>query len=276
MPFDRQNYLLHLVPVGNRYLLARQRGIFPGKPSVLRKPEWDIAQPHRFGILPAVKADTDRKETLGLLDWLEDLHSSQVHRLFLSRHSNFPFVALNGLSNRQDTENQRSEPHQILWSYQDASMSLLPARVVSVDKLSEKKEGSEPNVDEMESLAKKLTSTLERCISFGREHRSRLAGWEESLAQAKELLGSRKANFSEYLYFMDPILPQKEWRLLRDGGHDKLDVAQTLFQAAELMPMLIEKRSKALPEMENMRYAELLKELQDVYLDCLIVAANRL
>ncbi len=75
---------------------------------------------------------------------------------------------------------------------------------------------------------------------------------------------------------MDPLLPQKDWRLLRHEGQDKLDIAQTLFQAAELMPLLIEKRHQSLPESENLKYEELLKELQDVYLDCLIVAANRL
>jgi hypothetical protein len=273
MPFDRQRYLLHLVPVGNRYLLARQRGIFPSKPAVLRKPEWDMVQPHSFGALNGRGASS-----LGLLDWLEHIHSSQIRNLFLSRQANAPFVALNALSNWID----EPIPRQISWVYPEGPESLLvPQLAPPIEKPTQKRDDEIAQKkkidDELKSLMGRLRTTLEQCIEFSKRHRFHLAGWEESLSLVKNILFSNKAPFSEYLYFTDPSIRQKDWRLLRHDESGDLDLAQTVFQSAELLPLLIEKRSVSFPALNDKEYYErLLQELEDLYLDCLIMAANRL
>ncbi|KAI8803364.1 hypothetical protein BJ742DRAFT_829498 [Cladochytrium replicatum] len=80
--FRRHRYLLHLVPVCNRYLAARRQGILRGVPAMLHPPSWDhtmkprhvyapMSIDHTRQPIPGIDATTRLD---GVIHWMEDLY----------------------------------------------------------------------------------------------------------------------------------------------------------------------------------------------------------
>ena len=262
MRFDRHRYLLHLVPVGNRYLLARKQGLLPCKPILGRIPDWDVTNPHTFGSLPPLQSEP----LMRAIDFFEHLHDLRLNHLFLSKKSP-AHILLNGC------HAPGSGSKGITWGYQnDNSQVLLPHVNENIcmplwtrDRIQH----------DMKQISELLGRVLDECLEFAQTHRSHLAGWEEALARIKEVLQAKKADFSCYLYLMESQIPAKLWRGL-GGRFGDSDLAQTLFYVSEYFPLLIEGIREIPLQKDRDRFDELLNQLESVYLDTIAVAANSL
>ena len=252
MLFDKHRYLLHLVPVGNRYLLARQKGLFPKPPTLGRKPDFDSSDPHHFGALERTQAP------LKLMEWLESLHASKTEHLFLQKASMNPFVQL-------FAKNKDGSGH--LWEYAPYDSSLLVPQLKPLVEFPHDNLGQ--SVMDCEQSVRKA---LEKSIDFARKHPAELSGWLERVSHAKDTLDRQSSGFSDYLYLTESSIPSKVWKSLMKVPHKKSPVAISLFTVAELFPAILEATHREMADEPD--YQALLIELEDVYLDCLTTAAN--
>ena len=260
--FDRHRYLLHLVPVGKRYLMARKLGLFVSQPILSRRPDFEAFYPLEFVKLhPSTMEEC--KLGRSVMNWFEDLYKNEIDTLYLCKRSKFPFISLNASTLHIPGHEDLNQNNTI--SFTEENQCLLPIQSHSSYSDLELTTSFTKHDNELDDCAMELTELFNDCISFSKKHPTSLREWEMSLQDAREILSERKAPFSDYLYLQEHEIPRSIWMNLipcRDRA-----LAQTLFQICIDYPLLMKST------FQNQSYIE---KMSDAYLNLVKCVGNAL